>query len=339
MSPAKLWLRVFFAGFVVITALLVVTLLTPVPYGDLSRIGRVSDHEFGWKLQPPPVVEQDLIESPVSQADILIVGDSFSMTHQWQAVLVHAGYRVTTTYWATYSEALCGDVDAWLAEAGFHGKLVIFQSVERLLDERMQKSEACVNGRMSRKFTAKPEPFIHPFTAVPGFELNWTARLTSGLVTYRNTRRAKETRSDVLISRATMVRLVPDGCDRFSHRLCDRALFYADDVDNGPLTLKTLERFKAFTAARKATPLLWMVIPNKTTTYLKPDYSREFVDGFNKLGVGPDLFSLMREQRLTMRDLYFPNDTHLSTHGQVFLGQFMLQEVRKILPPPASTPP
>jgi hypothetical protein len=48
MNPAKLWLRVFLAGFVVIAALLVVTLFTPVPYGDLSRIGRVSEHEFGW---------------------------------------------------------------------------------------------------------------------------------------------------------------------------------------------------------------------------------------------------------------------------------------------------
>ncbi|MEJ8820739.1 hypothetical protein WKW80_01655 [Variovorax humicola] len=339
MNPAKLWLRVFLAGFVVIAALLVVTLFTPVPYGDLSRIGRVSEHEFGWKLKPPAIVEKDLYESPVTEADILVVGDSFSMTQQWQSVLVHAGYHVTTTYWATYSEALCGDFEQWLADAGFHGKLIIFQSVERLLDDRMQKSEACANGRMSRKFTAKPEPFVPPFREVPAFGLNWTARLTTGVITYRNTRRAKEATSDELISRATVVRLVPKGCELFSHRLCDRALFYSDDVDNGPLTLKTLERFKAFTAARKTTPLLWMVIPNKTTTYLRPDNSREFVEGFNKLGVGPDLFALMREQRTKTRDLYFPNDTHLSMHGQVLLGQLMLQEVRKILPPAPGTPP
>ncbi|MEJ8846493.1 hypothetical protein [Variovorax rhizosphaerae] len=338
MSPAKLWLRVFLAGFALITALVALTLLTPVPYGDLSRIGRLSDHEFGWRLEPPPLIEKDLIESPPNEADILVVGDSFSMTQQWQAALVHAGYRVTSTFWATYGEALCGDVDQWIAKSGFHGKLIIFQSVERLLDERMQKAQDCANGQMTKEFTSKPEPFVQPFRKVPGFELNWSAKLTSGLISYRNTRRAKEATSDVLITRQTMVRLVPDGCERFSHRLCDRALFYADDVDNGPLTTTTLERLKAFSSLRK-TPLLWMVIPNKTTTYLKPDYSREFVEGFNKLGVGPDLFSLLRERRLTMRDLYFPNDTHISPHGQVLLGQVMLQEVRKILPAPPGTPP
>ena len=52
MKSAKLWLQVFTAGFVVIVALLIVTLYTPIAYGDLSRIGQVSEHEFGWQREP-----------------------------------------------------------------------------------------------------------------------------------------------------------------------------------------------------------------------------------------------------------------------------------------------
>jgi hypothetical protein len=40
-----------------------------------------------------------------------------------------------------------------------------------------------------------------------------------------------------------------------------------------------------------------------------------------------------------VKDLYFPNDTHMSMHGQVILGRLMLDEVRKVLPtPPAKSP-
>jgi hypothetical protein len=338
MSPAKLWLRIFLAGFAVIVAMLVVTLLTPIPYGDLSRIAQVSDHQFGWKIQPPPIEDKDLVESPIDKADILIVGDSFSMTQVWQSDLMRAGYRVNTTYWGTYSETLCGDFDEWVAKAGFHGKLIIFESVERLLDERMRKSEACADGQNHAKFISQVGPFIEPIKEVPGFKLNWDGKLTSGLITYNRTRRAIQATSDVDIAKQTYVRLVPDGCTLFSHRLCDRALFYADDDDNGPLTLKTLERLKAFSAARK-TPVIWAVIPNKTTTYVRPDNSKEFVEAYQKLKLGPDLFALLREQRSKVRDLYFPNDTHLSMHGQVLLGRVMLQEVRKVLPTPPSNPP
>jgi hypothetical protein len=36
MTPAKLWLSIFLTGFTVAFGLLVQTLMTPVPYGDLA---------------------------------------------------------------------------------------------------------------------------------------------------------------------------------------------------------------------------------------------------------------------------------------------------------------
>lgn len=148
MTPAKLWLRIFFAGFAVIVALLLVTLFTPVPYGDLSRIGRVSDHEFGWRKPPPPLPLESMRGVPMDQADILVIGDSFSMTLTWQSVLVKAGYRVTTIYWGQLP-FICKNFSQWVEGTGFRGKLIVIESIERLLAERLDDSEAC--SAMSKK--------------------------------------------------------------------------------------------------------------------------------------------------------------------------------------------
>lgn len=325
MNSGSTWLKTFVAGFGIVSAMLIVTLFTPAPYGDLSRIGRLSDAEFGWQAPPPPAPLDALKGVPVDQADVLVVGDSFSMTLYWQAPMVQAGLRVATIYWGQFGY-LCRDFSNWAAQAGFKGKVVIVESVERLLDERLRKGDECQT--MIKAPVASTTPFIKSFTDVPPPAFNWSAKLTTGLVTLRNTRRAKQAHGDTLYGKNTLVRLVPEGCRQFSHRLCDRALFFKDDVDNGPLTAETFELLKRFTASQFL-PLIWMVIPNKTTVYVDPQHSKPFVDAFRGSGYGPDLFAFAEKQRMQVPDFYFPNDTHISMHGQLALGQLMLAEVRK----------
>jgi len=335
-SPAKVWLITFLSGFAVIVAMLVITLTTPIPYGDLTRIGRLSDHQFGW-LAPPPKVDPDLLRgSPIDQADIVVIGDSFSMTYRWQSALVKAGYRVSTTYWLQFGEALCSDMDDWLAKAGFRGKLIIVESVERLLNERLHSGAQCQT--MRKPFESRLTPFSSPLEDLPGFALNWNAQLTSGLITYRNTQRAIKTPGDTVYNKETMVRPVPQGCKYFSNRLCDKALFLTEDIRNGELNAANVEAMKSFAAARR-TPLLWMVIPNKSTVYIDHGHSKDFVTAFRASGLGPDLFGWAETGRTLTRDFFFPNDTHLSMHGQLALGELMLSEVRKKLPEPPSRHP
>ena len=225
-TPAKVWLRFFLIGYIVLMVLWIVSLTSPVPYGDLTRIGRLSEREFGWTAPPPQVDPAYLKGTPVDQADVLVIGDSFSMTFRWQSVLTRAGYRVATTNWGQYENALC-----------------------------------------------------------------------------------------------------------------DKMPFFAEDEDNGPLTPAHLDWMKNFTKAHGKVPIIWMVIPNKTTVYLKPDYSRDFETAFRASGLGPDLYAFTREKHTQIRDFYFPNDTHMSMHGQFALGERMLTAVREVLPaPPSRTP-
>ncbi|GAC1358432.1 MAG: hypothetical protein NVSMB34_13320 [Variovorax sp.] len=339
-TPAKVWLRFFFIGYIVLMALWIVSLTSPIPYGDLTRIGRLSEREFGWTAPPPKVDPVYLKGTPVDQADILVIGDSFSMTFRWQSALVKAGYRVSTTYWGQYENALCGDFDQWVERTGFKGKLVIIESVERLLGDRTTDSAKCQDKKMVMPYDAMTHSLVVPDETVPAASPNWNVQFMTGIITYYNTWKAKKATTDIHFDWNTWVRPVPDGCKLLSHRLCDRMPFFQEDDDNGPLTTAHLEWMKNFTKAHGTTiPIMWMVIPNKTTVYLKPDFSKDFEDGLRASNLGPDLYAFTREKHTQVRDFYFSNDTHMSMHGQLLMGDLMLAAVRKVLPVPPSKSP
>lgn len=334
-SPARVWLALFGAGFAAIAVLLVVTLFTPTPYGDLSRTGMVSDAEFGWTMPQPQAPEPALANAPLDQADVLVIGDSFSMSRHWQSVLVQDGLRVITASWGQYGNALCPDFDAWIRRAGFRGRLVIVESVERMLSQRAAASARCE--RMTPAAAPlQPAPYHPPQQRPSGFELNWDARLMSGWTTWLNTRRALRSDDDVLASADTVVRPVPDGCALFSHRACDKALFFDEDVSKGPLTAVDLENVRKVSAAIRV-PLLWLVVPNKTTVYVDPAHSARFGEDLERAGLGPDLFSFAQAQRARARDFYFPNDTHLSRSGELALGQHIRSAVQARMASPAAS--
>jgi hypothetical protein len=331
MTAARAWLYWFSAGFLMVVAMLLVTLFTPPPYGDLTRIGRLSDADFGW-LAPPPVVDKSLVRGvPLAQADVLVIGDSFSMTYRWQSKLVKEGYRVSTIYWGQIGY-LCTDFTAWARHAGFKGKLVVVESVERLMSERVAKSETC--SAMMQQPQVKLTSFLEPLEQVPGFQLNWSAKLTTGVITWLNMRKARSATADTEYSDETWVRPVKDGCLYFSHKLCQKALFFFEDTDNPALKPSDVKFMTRFDAANPDFKFIWMVIPDKTTVYIDPAHNADFMKAFNEARLGPDLFRFAAEERGHVRDFYFPNDTHMSMHGQLELGDRMLQAVRDAEPPP-----
>ena len=329
MTPARLWLSIFITGFVVCACALLQSLLTTAPYGDLSRIGRISEDEFGWKIEPPILDPQLLDGASIDKADILVIGDSFSASHVWQSVLAVRGHSVATVYWSQLNEMLCSDFDEWLTHIGFRGKLVVIESVERFLNVRVTQTQKCIPLR--HPMIAAVAPPSPPLEHVPSFELNWEAQLHSGWMTRKCTDAAIAGRIRMSCNNMPLARAVTEGCSLFSHRRCDMALFLADDVIRGPLTADAIASMQAFAATRSKTPVLWMVVPNKWTTYLDPAHSQGFVDALRQTDLGPDLFTFAQEEKLKMKDFYFPNDTHISTHGQLVLGARMLEAVKQKL--------
>ncbi|WPG38971.1 hypothetical protein [Variovorax sp. EBFNA2] len=334
-KSAKVWLRIFAAGYLVCCALLVVSLFTPIPYGDLTRIGRISEQEFGWHVPPPPIPDANVKTWPIQESDILVIGDSFSVRYAWQSVLVGAGYKLTTTHWDN-TGPLCEDFASWLQKSGFKGKVVIVESIERLLEDRIEKSAACKT--MKHAFKPTPPPGENPSKPAPGFQLNWDAQLLSGWFTYHNTRAIL--RSDSWTNTPEHwgplidARKVPDGCKQFSHRACDKLLVTAEDRVNAPLSVESARFMKRFENSAAPYKVVWMVVPNKSTVYLQQNHADAFRAEFNPQNIGPDLFDLAEKNRFKMTDLFPANETHVSTQGYILFGQRMLEAVREVLPAP-----
>ncbi len=333
MKSGQLWLRIYGAGFVVCFAFLVLTLLTPIPYGDVTRVGRISETEFTGRRPTPSIAAADLQSVPVDQADVLVIGDSFSIRFAWQSALVHAGYRVVTTHWDD-TGPLCADFPDWLRRSGFRGRFVIVESVERLLPDRLKEAEGCAH--MSLPFQAIQRANLPSAdTAEPSWaDLNWNAEWISGWLTYLHTREIRNATAPVRFSHPRwgdliVARPLADGCREFSNRMCDKGLFLVDDDRNPELMPESVAFMKRFVANAAPTRVIWMVIPNKTTVYVKPHHAHRFVQAFDAAALGPDLFAFAAAARRRVMDLYSPNDTHLSLDGYLAFGAPMLKAVQE----------
>lgn len=327
-QPQWLWLQVFGACFALVAVLLLWTVLTPPFQGDLTRIGRLSESAFG-PVGPAPVTDPALrVSSALEEADVLVIGDSFSAPLQWQAVLVAQGLKVATVHWDTLGP-VCADLVSTLRAQGFRGKTVVIESVERALDNRLTRSLACTARQSPQPLQTHHAARDPQETRAGAFGLNTRETLLTGLLTTLHTRRALDPDTLEVVNRhdgAEQVRIqqVPDGCQRFSNTACTRGLFFAQDRTAPPFSPAMTDRMQQLNARHPGLSITWLVVPNKTTLYLQPDRAAQAGEVLERTGLGPDLFgALVRRSRQT-RDLYNPNDTHTSVEGHRFIGQTVL---------------
>ncbi|MEY4751259.1 MAG: hypothetical protein RIQ60_3473 [Pseudomonadota bacterium] len=340
MSPAVLpstsrargsrhWLSGFALCFAAMLPPLWWSWRTPAPYGDLTRIGRFSEAAFGWQAEQPGVNPTHLRNTALAEADVVVIGDSFSVSLAWQTVLVAAGWRVATLHWHDVGP-LCDDLPDSLARQGFRGRALILQRVERSLPGLLDDTRACGSAAVRRRLGAQAASrHAAPPTQPPSAAFDWHSRIDTGIVTAWHTWQAEQTATGYLVKdvEAVRVRPVPSGCQRFSHALCNKALFLADDEDLPPLSPEHLKRLAASVPHRTGLRTIWLVMPNKSTVYLQEERARSLSAALRADFTpeqAPDLFADFQRQRDHIRDLYAPNDTHLSTAGYLHLGQTLL---------------
>lgn len=332
LDSARLWLRIFLSCFVATALLFACTLFTTPFYGDSTRIGLLSESAFGWRDGQPSVPADLLRSSEISVADILVIGDSFSVSRVWQSELVKAGLRVATVDWLD-TGPLCRDFSSWVHRSGFRGRLVVIESAERELGSRLDAGEVCID--MSRRIAKVRGAVTSPRT-VPPTTLNWNETLFTGVSTVMNTYRAERSPGDLLFGAGRTpfpirVQLVPQGCESFSHRVCAKGLFLARDTEQPVLSHRMLEQMGSFNRASSDVAITWMVLPNKSTVYLDAKRAQAIGPSLSREALGPDLFALLTESRFAVRDLYAPNDSHLSTAGYLVVGRAMVEHVKMLL--------
>jgi hypothetical protein len=262
------------------------------------------------------------------QAEVLVIGDSFSEPRIWQSVLTQRGLQVRTELWGTV-RGVCEDFMPWLRAQGFTGKYVVFERIERSLVSDLPKLLACQKmlthgGHTSPSVTP-------PLTTFNSTLARYTGRLSIGIRTQINTLRYERHRqaasiADWVLPNGVQLSRLANGCQLFSHARCQDVLFLSEDraSDIGDDSLQIMAKINA--RLNGITPI-WMVIPNKSTAYLYPNKS--FWNRAEPLLNAPNL--LRETQRAITQhslDFYPANDTHFSTTGYLWMGETMLRHLQ-----------
>jgi hypothetical protein len=308
-------------------------------YGDLTRIGNFPERDFGWQSPQPAIPSEQFKDYSLAEADILVIGDSFSVSRNWQTRLIADGLKLSTIEWKDLktAETLPSDLGETLRASGFKGRYVIIESVERLFQSRMQLLAKNSHPIIKKDIVINSSFPLYPFTQREHFSLDKPNGGKWGFKTLYNKIKLSLELADNYLKSDAVQAVKFDGCQLFSHKLCSYALFI--DGDFKKETFNSVANVLTINKNLLAVDIqpIWAVIPDKSTVYL----------GYGKLNqypyqniwtlfaqypelTAPDLGELFIQKSRTMKDFYMPNDTHLSTHGFLSLGDLMLNELRKV---------
>jgi hypothetical protein len=297
--------------------------------GELTRMGLLPESLFGWTKPQPAIDQKWLQQASMKDADVLVVGDSFSDGRVWQSVLTQHGLKVRTESWDSM-RGVCADFMPWLHAQGFAGKYVVLESIERNLVDDLRKSVAC----RQMQYHSNPHTDAPRFPPVVSFDVNqgnYAGKLSTGIKTqlnvlkYERLSRSPDFKSWLLPNDVRMAR-VPDGCELFSHASCNDALFLSYDKPE-EIDASALDNIGKLNARLEGVTPIWVFVPNKSTAYLYPH--KQFWNEAERRFQAPNL---LRMTQLAIRaktvDLYLGNNTHFSTTGYLLMGDEILKAIQ-----------
>jgi len=299
--------------------------------GDLTRTGKLPESVFGW-THAQPALAPDLFKSASWQdADVLVIGDSFSAGRVWQTQLTGHGLRVHTETWNTL-HAICKDFPAWLHTTGFKGRYIVIEVIERNALSTIGGSVACEQ-MLTTPADVGFEFYGPPGTHVDRGQRDLSGRLSVGIATWWNARKfarmsAPASFKSWRVNDLTTVARVPGGCDLFSHADCRDVLFYGGDQPTD-LGAEMFNSMAAIDARLVGYTPIWVIVPDKSTTYLHPDrqFWTQAATRFNAPDILKDFRQAVRDKVI---DLYPANNTHVSTTGYLRLGALVWAQIRSL---------
>ncbi len=300
--------------------------------GDQTRIGLLPESMFGWTM-PQPAIDPNLIkQSSWQDADVLVVGDSFSVVRIWQTELVKHGLKVRTEHW-TNIRGICENFMPWLHAQGFKGKHIVLETVERNVAAGLADSVRCKKMVFHPSFDAdmlRNPPPVEIDRNVP----DYSGKISIGLQTERQLSKYEKIsdQSDFKswdTGRGSIVARVADGCELFSHKRCNDALFLASDniadLESGVIdNMQTLDKRMA------GLQTLWVIVPNKTTAYLHPD--KQFWNQAESRVHSVNMLKIVRQAINSKNiDVYPGNNQHFSTATYLLMGRDIYQAISPII--------
>ena len=296
--------------------------------GNLARMGKLPESLFGWTKAQPAIDPNLMQQASWQEADVLAIGDSFSMPLLWQTALTRRGLRVRTETWESVRN-ICVDFTDWLRGKGFKGQHVVIEIIEHNVEDRLDRSVSCKHMGYHQLAEVRAAP---PVTLPDRNKIDFSGKFSVGIQTklhaleYERLSGKPDFKGWDLPNEARMGRL-PDGCELFSHPRCNDVLFLGSDrvQDFDGSTLAKMEKINTRLNGLNPT---WVIVPDKSTVYLHPD--KKFWDEAERKFHAPNILKTFRQaiQRKTI-DLYRGNDTHLSTTGYLIMGDAVYQSMRR----------
>jgi hypothetical protein len=326
MKPAKLFSFIVFAVIGIYGAIGLYFLPLAGFEGDLTRVAKLPESLFGWTRLQPSLVPELFKSASWQEADVLVIGDSFSEPRVWQTVLVKQGLRVRTEHW-TSVRGVCEDFYPWLRAQGFKGKQVIFEVVERNIEAGLPNSVACKQQVYHPNINAD-KLRAPPVTSRKESDLS--GKLSIALETRLNIDNygALSQSSDLKtwdIPGGVRLERMANGCELFSHKNCQDVLFYASDRV-ADLNKDLLDSVQILSSRVGDITPIWVFMPDKSTVYLHHD--KQFWNEAERRFLAPNVLKVMRQavdEKIV--DLYPANNSHLSTRGYLLLGEAVYQSL------------
>jgi hypothetical protein len=306
-------------------------------YGDLARVGNFPERYFGWQAPQPSISPELFKDYSFAEADIIVIGDSFSIARIWQTKLIADGLKVGTITWEELrtNVALPSNLGEALRAAGFKGRYVVIESIERLFQMRMNALAKEIHPIVKHNIVINSSFPLYPFTQRERLSLNKLNGLGWGVKALYNTIKLFLNLPDKYLKSGPVQAISFDGCQLFSHRLCNYAIFVEDDLKKP--TFNSIANVLTVNKNLQSVGIqpIW---PDKATVYLgygalnQHPYQNiwQLLAQYPEL-IAPDLGAAFIPKSRTVKDFYMPNDTHLSTNGFLYLGDYMAQFMRKTM--------
>ncbi len=297
------------------------------PSGDLTRLGAWPERDFAWTA-PQPQMPVYANRDATGRADILVLGDSFSVGNVWQSEVQRRTSRVTLTYSFDQAGSVDAFVGAALAVPSAQAPIVIVQTIERDFLRWFEVAGPVPPYPIAPIDNPVGSTHAFPLPGPAGIDARHLAR--TAVHALRHARPGAPAVVDAEVVNAPLT-------DRtlFTHARSDRLLYYRADDNKSQWTDaqigRAIARLRAIQQqlARHGQRLVVVVVPDKSSVYadhvagpLRPAGSRGLPARLAQAGVAAiDLLPAMTTSIRSVPDLYMPNDTHLSAAGFRLLGE------------------
>ena len=335
---AKTFLAWLGATFLVLSAMNIgMSLHFGAIAGDLARVGGFAERDYGPRVQQPAATIAPNTVA-LAEADVVILGDSFSNRLLWQGELEALTGKKTLTY--QYGQVGC--ISNWLqwlkGQRLKPGAEVLIESVERSFVPRFSELVPCPNLR--------PVP-VHRHIVAPS-DIHWWDGGFSLDIVYQGRVLSNSLRmgAQATYRSGEVVNVALRNTQRFTNRRSDRLLYNADDEDKNDWSTTQISRAIAnlrevqSRLAASGVDFRMLVMPDKSTVYrddiaeprIRPSSIARDAQAAGLFQF--DMSACMRALAMQLPDFYLPDDQHTGVAGYRMVAS-SLAERRCTAPPTA----